>query len=298
MIITIKTIRQQSDGMIENMDANTSIVYYTDYRKFLRDYYASRKKSIPHFSYQVFAQLAGLSSASFIRMVMTGDKCLTKESAAGVAKAMRLNKKMTDYFTGIVFFSQAKDLKTKEAYLNKIDTFRKKNNPGYLRPKEYEYLKNWIHAVVREIVDIKEIGADPEKIAASFLFPVDIGDIRKSIAFLLEHGYIEKKANGMLVKREKTISTGDIPQTDEILVIAKKYHLQMLGMAASAMMDLSRDMRSITNTTLSFSRESYELAIKRIENLRYELLELAASEKNADRVCQLNVNLFPVVKKP
>ena len=45
------------------------------------------------------------------------------------------------------------------------------------------------------------------------------------------------------------------------------------------------------------SGKSYELALKRIETLRYELLELAASDNDADRVYQLSVNFFPLVKK-
>ena len=279
------------------MNPNESIIEYTDYRKFLRDYYSSRKKATPHFSYQMIAEGAGLSSASFVRMVIEGEKNLTKESVPRFARALRLNKKASEYFEFIVFFSQAKDLQTKEHYLKKIDSFRKRNKPELLLPGEYDYLRNWLHAVVREIVEFLDFVEDPDKIAARFLFSVTAEDIRKSIGFLLEHGFLARGDNGKLVKKDRTISTVDIPRNDELVLIAKKYHLQMLAFAGKAILEMPREERSVTNTTLSMSEKSYALALKRIETLRYELLELAASDTDADRVYQLNVNLFPFVKK-
>ncbi|MBN1128087.1 MAG: TIGR02147 family protein [Chitinispirillaceae bacterium] len=279
------------------MNPNQSIVEYTDYRKFLRDYYLDRKKNIRNFSYKLIADGAGLSSASFVRMVIEGEKNLTRESAAGFARALRLKKKEAEYFEYIVFFSQAKDLRTKELYLKKIDGFRKRNKPDLLLPREYDYLRNWLHAVVREAVEIPSFNGKPEKIAAGFFFRVNPDDVQKSIDFLLASGFLTKDKQGKLAKVAKTISTVNIPRNDELVLIAKKYHLRMLEMAGKALLELPREQRSVTNTTLSLSENSYEAALKRIETMRYELLELAASDSAADRVCQLNVNLFPLVKK-
>jgi uncharacterized protein (TIGR02147 family) len=277
------------------MIPNKAIAYYTDYRKFLRDYYASRKKKIPHFSFRVLAESVGFSSESFLRMAMEGKKNLTKESAGKIAKALKLNKKASEYFENLVFFNQAKDFESKSRFLAKIDLFRKRNNPELLRPKEYDYLKVWLHAVMREVVAFPDFEEDPKKIARAFAFPVHPLDIQKSLNFLLENGFIGRDAGGKLVKRAATIGTGSIPENEELTLIAKKYHLQILELARTALTDMPRDMRSITATTLSLSKQGYEVALKRIENLRYELLELAAADANVDRICQLTVNLFPLV---
>lgn len=279
------------------MNPNKSIAEYTDYRKFLRDYYVERKKTIRNFSYKMIAEGAGLSSASFVRMVIEGEKNLSKDSAARFAKALRLKKKATEYFENIVFFSQAKDLRTKEQYLKKIDGFRRRNKPDMLLPKEYDYLRNWLHAVVREAVELKNFDGDADKIAAGFVFRVNPEDVRRSIDFLLANGFLVKDGLGKLTKASKTISTIDIPRNDELVLIAKKYHLRMLELAGKALLELPKEERSVTNTTLSMSAKSYEMALKRIETMRYELLELSAAENSADRVYQLNVNLFPFVKK-
>ena len=176
----------------------------------------------------MIAEGAGLSSASFVRMVIEGEKNLSKESAARFARALRLKKKATEYFQYIVLFSQAKDLRTKEQYLKKIDGFRKRNKPDLLLPKEYDYLRNWLHAVVREAVELPFFGGNPEKISAGFVFRVSPDDIRKSIDFLLANGFLTRNGQGKLIKMSKTISTADIPRNDELVLIAKKYHLRIL----------------------------------------------------------------------
>ena len=65
-------------------------------------------------------------------------------------------------------------------------------------------------------------------------------------------------------------------------------------LAAEAVASMPSNTRNATNTTLSFSKKSFEAAMKRIKAMRYELLELASADREADQVYQLNVNLFPL----
>jgi uncharacterized protein (TIGR02147 family) len=277
------------------MNPNLEIVNYTDYRKFLRDYYSASKKKIPHFSYRLLSERAGFASPSFLRLVIEGKKNLTPASALQVAKALRLTARSAAYFKKIVLFNQSRLFSDKEKLLKQIDRYRKRNNPELLPPHEYDYLKEWLHAVVREVVLVKDFVENPQVIAGKFTVRVQPEEVKKSLAFLIEHGYLERDAGNRLVPSKKTISTFDIPQSEELVFIAKRYHLQMLDCAKQALLELPKNVRSITNTTLALSRATFEQAVKRIESLRFELLELAAADQACDRVCQLSVNLFPLV---
>src|SRR3989339_683961 len=42
------------------------IYHYSDYRKYLRDYYEDQKKTIPAFSHRMLARRAGFSAPNFI----------------------------------------------------------------------------------------------------------------------------------------------------------------------------------------------------------------------------------------
>lgn len=276
------------------MDPNREIIYYTDYRKFLKDYYTTRKAQVKGFTYQVFAQKAGFSAASFLKMVIDGKKNLTKTSCAQVAEAMHLTKKSTEYFTCIVGFTQEKSIERKKEYLAKIDRYRKKNVPEIVLPGEYDYLRHWLHAVVREMVELKDFKEDPEMIAQRLHYGVRPEDVKKSLEFLLQHGFLTRNLLGRLKKKDKTLSTGDIPHNEELELIARQYHLQSIQLAQRAVSELPKDSRNVVSGTFSMSQKNYESACKRIQNLFYELLEMGASDEGADQVFQLNINLFPM----
>lgn len=276
---------------------NKEILYYTDYRAFLKNYYTELKKSVPGFSYKYMAERAGFSSRSFQKLVIDGKKNLTKESIHKIAKALRLNKKATEYFENIVFFTQVKELDRKLYYLELIDKFRKRNKPEMLLPAEYGYLEEWYFPILREIVELPEFEEEPEKISKTLLFALKPDIIKKSIDFLLSEGFLQRDDKGRLVKKEKTLHTGRVEHDETLAVKVRKFHLKMIRLAAKAVADFPNDIRHVTNTTLSMSKESYEKALRRIETMRYELLELAASDDEADQIYQLNINLFPMIKK-
>ncbi len=279
------------------MNPNKDIVLYTDYRKFLSDYYDHYKSTIPGFSYRLLAEKAGFSSASFWKLVVDGKKNLSKESVLKVSKALRLTKKSTEYFENIVFFTQAKDLETREYFLDKIDAYRKRNKPELILEKEYDYLKNWLNVVIRQVVEMPSFTEDPERIASMIPFDVKPSEVKQSLDFLVEQGFLYRNEEGTLCKKDKTLSTGNIQDNPRLAMIARKYHLQMIDIAKTAIAELPSTERSVTNTTLSMSKETYDKALKRIESLRYELLEMAsADEKQVDQLFQLNINVFPLVR--
>ena len=280
-----------------SFNPNKEIFLYTDYRAFLKEYYNALKKTMPGFSYKYMAERAGFSSRSFQKLVIDGKKNLTKESILKIAKALRLNKKATEYFENIVFFTQVKELDRKAYYLELIDKFRKRNKPEVLLPAEYAYLEEWYYPILREIVELPEFDEDPDKTAKMLLFALKPDIIKKSFDFLVSQGFLERDTQGRLVKKEKTLHTGRVEHNETLAVKVRQFHLSMIELAVKAVADFPNDIRHVTNTTLSMSKESYEKALKRIETMRYELLELAKTDDNADQIYQLNVNLFPMIKK-
>ena len=283
--------------ILYGMNPNKEIFLYSNYREFLRDYYLAQKKSVPKLTFRLFAQQAGFSSASFQKLVMDGKKNLTMESILKISRAVRLNKKAGEYFKALVFFNQVKTLEEKKYFLKIIDSFRKKNKPEKLLPREYDYLKEWYHCVIREMVDFPDFKEDPEYINKKLLYAVKPDAIRKSLDFLLETGFLVRDGNGKLTKKDKTLATGEIVDQEILGTIARNHHCSMIDLARKAASNLPKEERSVSNTTLGISAAAYESVLKRIEQLRLEILEIAAADPAADRVFQLNVNLFPLTKR-
>jgi uncharacterized protein (TIGR02147 family) len=213
-----------------------------------------------------------------------------------IARGLKLRKKPAQYFEDLVFFNQAASLEDKSYFLDKINKYRKKNRPEKLLPQEYEYLAAWYHCVIREMTDLDGFVEDPRWIAKQLLHTVKTEDIAGSLKFLEEKGFIGRDERGALVKRDKTIATGAIGEQEMLNTIVRGFHRDMVRFAEESLRNQPKAARNTSNTTLSLSQKSYDIMTTRIEQLRLELLEIAAADGNADRIYQLNINLFPWTK--
>jgi uncharacterized protein (TIGR02147 family) len=83
-------------------DAKLSIYDYTDYRRFLADYYAARKKNCPSFSYRNFARRASISSSGLYKEIVDGKRGLSRALIVKFARALKLNRRETNYFEAMV----------------------------------------------------------------------------------------------------------------------------------------------------------------------------------------------------
>ena len=90
------------------------IVEYTDYRKFIQDYYDERKRSSA-FTWREFARDAGFTSPVYLKYVSEGKKNLSIGAAGSVANAMGLAGFESTYFVLMVSYAHAKSDKAKRA---------------------------------------------------------------------------------------------------------------------------------------------------------------------------------------
>jgi uncharacterized protein (TIGR02147 family) len=276
-----------------------AIYLYSDFRQFLRDHYVYHKEHTRRYSFRAFSKAAGFSSPNFIKQVMDGEKNLAGDSAARLAGAMGLDEAAAAYFLDLVQFAQAKDLDAKRRALERIERRRQsgQGGPENLVDADAAYLKSWYLPVIRELAALPGFREEPAAIAKRLAFPVPAKDIRAALDFLIAHGFLQRDRKGRLRRRERVLATGDMSQKPGLAAAAREYHVQMAELAKQAIFQMPKEERSATNTTLSLSAEGYARALKRIEALRFELLELAASDPDARGLHQLNVTLFPLARE-
>ena len=113
-----------------------SLFEYMNYRDFLRDYYEEKKREHSFYSFRLFSQKAGFKSPNFLKLVIDGNRNLSKESVYKFVKALGLNKKESDYFENLVFFNQSESLEEKNAYLARLLKHRTKADPGRIEESE------------------------------------------------------------------------------------------------------------------------------------------------------------------
>jgi uncharacterized protein (TIGR02147 family) len=75
------------------------------------------------------------------------------------------------------------------------------------------------------------------------------------------------------------------------------YHRAMIAQALRALDEVPRDERDISSVTLSVGERALSQLKQRISAFRAEILQMADAYGPAERVIQLNVQLFPLSAK-
>ncbi len=263
---------------------------YINYREYLRDFFAWKKSEHSFYSYRLFAQKAGLRSPNFLKLVIDGERNISKESVYKFSKAMGLNKGETDYFENMVFLDQSRTLEEKNLYLSKVMRYRIKNDPRKIEKSEFEYYSQWYHPVIRELVCAVDFCGDFTRLGSSVIPSIKAVEAQKSVELLLRLGYIEKRDGHCYVKTSMCLSTGPTVRS----VAVANYHKSMMGLAAESIERFPSDKRNITSLTMTVSKKTYNTMIYKIEKLRKELLEMSESEEENLSVVQVNFQVFPL----
>lgn len=270
-----------------------TIYTYIDYRKFLRDYYNSKKSGIRRFSYRSFSEKAGFTSPNFIKLVIDGKKNLGKESVPKICSAMELKKNEIEYFSYLVFFNQAKTAIDKNYYFGLLSSLRTPKNVQKLDFKQCEYFNNWYNTIVRELISGKKVtGVDYTTIAQLIQPEILPSQVKKSIALL-------KELSLVTIENDTFVQSSPLLETEwEIQSLAiRNYHKKMIELAANSVEDIPVDKRNISGITGKVSQKGYAKVKNRIAEFREELMQILSEDEEVDQVYQINFQIFPVSKK-
>ena len=268
------------------------IFEYTDYRKFLEDYYIEQKSKKRRFSYQKFADKAGFNTKTFLFKVIHGEKALSKKSLGHVAKAMVLKKRETVYFNAMVNFNDAKKTKEREHFFNVMRKYMRRGSAKVLREYQYSYFAKWWHPVIRELVTTRNFKNDFKMLAKAVLPGIRPKQAKDSVKLLVNLGLIKKGKGGLYIKTDATVSTGDEVKSFAV----QKFHKDALTLAAESIDRVPRRAREISSTVLFISKKNVETIKKEIQEFRKRLLSIAVHDHSADRVYLGNFSFFPISK--
>ena len=267
------------------------IVEYTDYRKYIQDYYDERKRSSA-FSWQKFAQNAGFSSAVFLKYVCEGKKNLSVGAAGSVASAMGLAGFEQTYFVLMVSYAHAKDDKTKRAAFEERCALAKAHKVHVLGNDEFDYFKSWKNPVLREIAPHMP-GAKPLEMARACEPAISAAEVSETLNFLVKMKLLKKDKDGNYHQTDKAVTMASM---DAIPVAARDLQRQM-GEFAIRALDLPLSERTMSGFVLGLTERSYERIRKEMSDFYRRVVAIATEEDETERVYRLNMQLFPLSKR-
>ena len=267
------------------------IVEYTDYRKFIQDYYDERKRSSA-FTWRDFARDAGFTSPVYLKYVCEGKKSLSVGAAGSVANAMGLAGFESTYFVLMVSYAHAKGDKAKRAAFEERCALAQAHKVRVLGNEEFDYFKSWKNPVLREIAPHMP-GARPLEMAHACKQKISATEVSETLDFLMKAGLLKKDKNGNYVQTEKSISMGPV---DAVPVAAREMQRQMGEFAVKAM-DLPLSERDMSGVTMGITRGVYEQIKKEIADFRRRIVAIASADDDTEQVYRLNMQLFPLSER-
>jgi uncharacterized protein (TIGR02147 family) len=269
------------------------IEFYDDFRKYLRDFYEDRKKRFRHFSYRFFCARAGLKSPSHFIEIMDGRRKLTSKMLGSFIKGLGLTESDARYFTTLVNFNQSRNSTEKQQLLLQMRGMKRKVKQALISTDYYEYYSKWYNVIIRELACLIEWNEDYDLLAKSVIPPIRKNEARESVKFLKDAGFLRKK-NGRYIQAEPAITSGS-----EVCSLGiRNYNRFMAERAHKAIEEFPTSERDIQSLTIGISRETFRLIKQEMQEFFSRVVRLVDDDKNADRVYNLNVHLFPMSTQP
>jgi uncharacterized protein (TIGR02147 family) len=268
------------------------IFAYTDYRKFIKAWYAGQKHRRPKVTLRSIAAATGFNSPAHLVMILKSKARLSEERALRLAGAMGLNKKESRYFLLIVNYNQARSLQDKNCILRKMVRFNR-TGTMLLNPDQYEYYQKWYYAVVHDILSFYPFNGDFRRLAKMVDPSISPREAAKAVALLESLRFIIKKEDGTYTCAYPGISA------------YAEGHSLVLGAYAEAMMDIARhalrrlpgEERAVSWAGFSMSRQTFEKVKEMARDFRKQIIAIAQADQSPDRAYQINMQIFPVSRR-
>ena len=267
-----------------------NIYEYLDYQQFLKDYVNFKKKEKPWFSYRYLASKLRIDHSNLIKILL-GKRHLSRNIARTLAAFIRFNARETEYILTLVEFNKAKNQVKCKHLLEKLFSIRD-IIPKKLEPHQYEYYQHWYYTAIYTILDYYEFRDDYIALARELNPPISAKQAREGIGLLEKLKLIEKDTNGRYVQTEKKITTGKSWHSAAI----QRFQEETLKLALNSLDHHPKNVRDFSTLTMTISESDLEDIREITNHFRSSVIKVVHESEQADRVYQLNVQLFPMTK--
>lgn len=247
-----------------------NIYEYTDYRKFLKDQFDSRKKENPNYSYRLFNAKAGVKSSSFLKLVIDGKRNLGDDGIQAVCRGFSLDDKPSAFFSNLVKFNQSKSHNQREYYFEKM-LKQAPSEKSFLNPDAYELFQNWYYIAVLELlrIDTKD-KKDVHWIARNINPSIGTRLVKRVLVTLKKLDLIDVTVEGGIVRKSSSLAT-----PDEVKSLALcRYYQEINQLAAAKVVDQDSDKREFSSLTIAMSKKDFDLVKQETREFRKRIHSL------------------------
>jgi uncharacterized protein (TIGR02147 family) len=271
-----------------------SIFEYIDYRAFLRDFYQESKSTKKFFSYRYFAGKAGLNAPILLKLVIDGKRNLSRKTVDKFIAGINLKEKAAVYFRTLVLFNQAVSAQEKQDHYRVLRSLYKMVPQHVIEDVQFEYFDKWYYSVLREGVCHHDLKDDWSTIASCVRPGITPDQAKNAVKWLVNHKFLKKNKNGTYQELQRAITTRSEVQSFAV----RNFNRTMIQLAGQSIDAFPVKQRFTTGITVGINAEAYDILVAEAEAFRDRVVQLINSIDRADRVYQVNIQLFPLMFGP
>lgn len=264
------------------------ITEYQDYREYMRDFYAERKRS-SYFTWRKFASLAGFASPAYLKLVSDGKTSLSKPGIAKAARAMGLEGFDYTYFTLLVKFGNAKNDSEKESALRELEREAQMNKIRIVDADAFRYYENPAYPIIRELAPLMP-NASFGEIASKVKHEITAAQVRDILQFLVKADLLKKNDDGTYEQAQKAVKGSK----ETIPLVIRTMNRKMSELAVQSIAKDSVEERNFSGITMGINKSVYDRITKEIDIFRKKIIDIANECRDIDQVYQMNLQVFPL----
>lgn len=273
--------------MVQTGELLRTIYEYLDHLEYLKDFLSESK-----ISKREFGRRAGFSSPSYLKSVQDGKLNISDAMLSKFARALELEQQEKDYFFNLVRYNQAKDAETREHYYLQMSEVSPYLDKSLLGKEQYDYLSDWHHAAIRELVAMKSFQEDPHWIVTKLNNKISVRQATYSLKLLESLGLLRRDRKSRLFQAHVAVRTP--PEVFEMAAI--QFHKSSLDHAKRSIEEIPGNKRELSGTVIGMSQKQFKEIKAEILKFRRRIIEKMSSESQpVETVYQLNFQFLPLI---
>lgn len=266
---------------------------YLDYKEYIQDLYDLVKAQVPSYTYIRFSADLGFSATGVIHQIIKGRRTFSTKAAQKFISTLQLKNFDRQYLLLLVRYCNAKDPNEKTESLKKLIEIRAKSDPSQLNHDQLEFVSEWYHPVIKELISLPGLSQDPNVIAKMLKPSLRPKQVKGSFDLLERLGFIRySKEQNRYEAMDHDLKT---PRSVSGL-LAARYHQACIDLAKSAVSDVEKEKRDISSITMKVSEPLIQKIKEQIYQFQMNMLGQEEASDNTAAIYQINVQFFPLTE--
>lgn len=270
-----------------------SVCDFINIRDYLSEYYSFRKATAKSFSYETWAQELGVKSRSFLRMVIMGQRPITKNFAETLSYGLHLNEKELKYFFLLFEYSRAKSNEQKKFYWKQmLSILKMEENRTEISAADF-ISSHWLPKI-QTILAFSDVDKTTKNIAT--LLGLDETTALQCLEKLEALAVAKKDSEDVKnCSWDTQVKNFKVPEAFHNAAL-KNYYIQSFDDAKAAIA-LPAEVRKFRSLLLPLNPDEYLELLAKLEEAFQEILTQYKADKLYGRhLYQMGMSLVPITK--